>query len=424
MNQSPQLQRAMLLQEQGRHELAEKELRHHLVAEPADGFAHALLALSLAHLERRDEAEQAARDAISNAPDLGFAHYALARVLSDRNRDVEAVDSINEAIRLEPTDADYRGLLAGIEFARERWKETLAAAEQGLEFDPEHITCNNLRAMALVKLGRKADAGVTIDATLARNPDDAFSHANKGWTLLEQGKRKEAMTHFRESLRLDPTNDWARAGLVEAIKAGNPVYAVMLKYFLWMAKLSGNARWAIVMGGYIGSKMLASFGRKNPEMAPWILPLQIAYLVFVVLSWLAAPVFNLMLFLHPYGRHALDREQRVQASWVGLLLGMALGSLGLWFVSGRDDAYLVPAIVFGLLAIPVSAVYSCALGWPRKVMAYAASVLALLGLTSVYFEVFARASSDIGGASFNMFLLGSLLSQFLANFLGGKTPER
>ena len=68
----------------------------------------------------------------------------------------------------------------------------------------------------------------------ARDPDDAFSHANQGWTLLEQGNRKKAMEHFRESLRLDPTNGWAQAGLVEAIKAGNPVYAVMLKYFLWI----------------------------------------------------------------------------------------------------------------------------------------------------------------------------------------------
>lgn len=50
----------------------------------------------------------------------------------------------------------------------------------------------------------------TPSVALARNPDDGFSHANQGWTFLDQGRRLEAMNHFRESLRLDPTDEWAR----------------------------------------------------------------------------------------------------------------------------------------------------------------------------------------------------------------------
>jgi hypothetical protein len=56
-------------------------------------------------------------------------------------------------------------------------------------------------------LGRKGEAGSTIDGTLSREPENSFSHANKGWTLLEQGRRKEALAHFRESLRLEPGNE-------------------------------------------------------------------------------------------------------------------------------------------------------------------------------------------------------------------------
>ncbi len=426
---TPQLQRALVLQEQGRHDMAEKELRQHLGTDPSDGFAHAALAISLAELERRDEAEQSAREAISNAPDMAFAHYALARVLSDRNRTDEAADTIREAIRLEPTDADYHGMHAAIEFERQRWKESLAAAETGLQFDPEHVTCNNLRAMALVKLGRKAEAGATIDATLSRNPDNAFSHANKGWTFLEQGKRKEAMTHFRESLRLDPSNDWARSGLVEAIKAGNPVYAVMLKYFLWMAKLSGNVRWAILLGGYFGNRMLGSAAESNPEWAPWITPVRVLYIAFALLTWLAAPLFNLMLFLHPYGKHALDDEQRSQAGWVGLCLALGLGSLGIWFLSGRNDDYIVPALVFGLLALPTAAIHSCPVGWPRKTMLAITLVLAAAGLIAVVLISFVHPpkNSPMGGlamGAFGFFLLGSFVSQWVASWLMTRRPAR
>ena len=429
MNESPQLQRALVLQEQGRHDLAEKELRQHLVQEPNDGFGHALLSVSLLEQERRNDAEQAAREAIANAPDLAFSHYALARVLSSRNREQEATNAIQEAIRLEPTDADYHGMHAGIEFDRRRWQDALDAAERGLQFDAEHTACNNLRAMALVKLGRKAEAGATIDRTLARDPDDAFSHANKGWTLLEQGRRKEAMIHFRESLRIDPTNDWARAGLVEGLKAGNPLYAVMLKYFLWMQRLSDGARWAVIIGGYFANRVMAGVARSNPDFAPWLLPLRILYVVFVVFTWLAYPIFNLMLFLHPVGRHALDKEQRAQATWVGICLGLGIAFLGAWAMSGPNADYLIPALVFGLLAIPTAAVFSCAKGWPRFTMLAITLVLAALGLTAVAFISFIHPpkgspAGSLALGSFTSFLLGTFLSQWIANWLVSQRPER
>lgn len=429
MSESPQLQRALVLHQQGRHDLAEKELRQHLTSEPNDGFAHALLAISCLEQERVKEAEQSAREAIGAAPDSAFTHYALARVLSERNRENEAVTAIQEAIRLEPTDADYHGMLAGIEFDRRQWQAALNAAETGLQFDPEHVACNNLRAMALVKLGRKAEAGVTIEQTLARDPDDAFSHANQGWTLLEQGQRKKAMEHFRESLRLDPTNDWAKAGLVEAIKAGNPIYAVMLKYFLWTQKLSDGARWGILLGGYFGSRFLAGLSASNPAWSPWIMPIRALYIAFALLTWLAQPIFNLLLFLHPFGRHALNKDQRAQATWVGLCLGLAIGSLVLWLVSGRNEDYIVPALVFGLLAIPTSAVFVCSKGWPRITMAAITLGLTASGLLAVIIISLLqpRANSSLGllgSGAYLLFLIGSFISQWVANWLAAQRPRR
>lgn len=415
-----------MLQEQGRHALAEKELRQHLASEPTDGFAHAVLAICLADQERRDEAERAAREAIGHAPDLAFTHYALARILADRNRIDEAATAIQEAIAVEPDDADYHGQLAAIEFNRRRWKESLQAAETGLQFDPEHIGCNNMRAMALVKLGRKAEAGQTIEAALARDPDNADSHANRGWTLLEQGKRREAMENFRESLRLEPTNEWAKSGLVESIKAGNPIYAVMLKYFLWMQKLPPNAQWGILIGGYFGNRLLGSLAQQNPDWATWINPVRITYITFALLTWLAHPIFNLMLFLHPFGRHALNRDQRWQASLVGVCFAIGLTCLTVSLTFPRGGAYLIPALVFGLLAIPVSAVFSCSEGWPRHVMAGIALILAVAGL-SVALLLFVPKDSAIatlGKASLGFFFLGIFASQWIASFLSTQRPTR
>ena len=409
--------------------MAEKELRQFLAATPENAFALAVLAISLAELRRRDEAEAAAREAIGHEPDLAFAHYALARVLTDRNRLDDASAAIREAVRLEPDDADYHGMNAAIELGKERWQAALDAAETGLQMDPEHVTCNNLRAMALVKLGRQNEAGTTIDNTLSREPDNSFSHANKGWTLLEQGRRKEALAHFQESLRLEPGNEWAREGLVEALKAGNPIYAVALKYFLWMQKLSSGARWAIIVAGYFGNRLLGQIAGSNPDWAPWIAPVRILYISFVLLTWLAVPVFNLFLFAHPLGRHALNGEERRQATSVGLCFAiaflLALGALNPAFRS----ANLFAAMIMGLLAIPVAAVYSCHEGWPRKTMAAIAIALGLAGgaAATILGGFHPPLKSGLGEMALmlsGVFFIGTFISMWVANFLSTRRPER
>jgi tetratricopeptide (TPR) repeat protein len=429
MHTSPQLQRALVLHQQGRHEMAAQELRKLLATTPENAFALALLAISLIELERRDEAETAAREAIGKEPDLAFAHYALARVLADRNRFPEAARVIEEALRLDPGEADYHGMHAFIELQQEHWQAALDAAETGLQMDPEHVNCNNLRAMALVKLGRKSEARNTIDTTLSREPENSFTHANKGWTLLEQGRRKEALKHFQESLRLEPGNEWARAGLVEALKAGNPIYAVVLKYFLWMQRLPSNLRWGILIGGYFANNLLRGIAVASPQLAPWILPLRILYTSFALLTWLAVPVFNLFLFLHPVGRHALNPLQKKQALSVGLCFGLALlFLLGALDPSFRSDN-LISAMIVGLLAIPVSSVFVCHEGWPRNTMAAIALVLGLVGTAAATILGIVHPAdksnlADIGAMLVGVFALGIFISMWVANFLVTRRPAR
>ena len=154
-------------------------------------------------------------------------------------------------MQLEPDDADYWGQLAAIELSTGKWDAALAAADRGLQVDPEHVNCTNLRVQAPQNSGRRTDADAAVEAALRRTPDDAFTHANRGWTLLEQGNPAKAMEHFREALRLNPEMDWARAGIVESLKAKHFVYRWILGYFFWMQRLSGRARWGVIIGAYL-----------------------------------------------------------------------------------------------------------------------------------------------------------------------------
>ena len=49
-------------------------------------------------------------------------------------------------------------VLSAAHLGRRRWREALAAADEALEIDPEHTGAANLRASALVHLGRRDEA--------------------------------------------------------------------------------------------------------------------------------------------------------------------------------------------------------------------------------------------------------------------------
>jgi len=418
---SEHVARALLLFEQSRYDLAEEELKRALGEDPDDAVAHAMLGLCLAQRDALEEAQREADAAIGLAPDLPLAHRTKARVMHERNRLEEAAASAEEAVRLDPEDADHHALAGAIRASQERWADAVAAAERGLALDAEHVACTNLRALALVKLGRRKEAGATLDRALARDPENTLTHANRGWTLLDQGDSKKALEHFRESLRLDATNEWARAGIVEALKARNPVYALMLRYFLWMAKLRPGARWGIVIGGYLGYRFLYEVGERNPKAAPFVVPVLAAYIAFAVMTWISVPLFNLLLRLSRFGRLALSREQTVASNWTGACLLLTAGAGGCWALGGG----LVQAlgfwftITFGLLVMPLSAVFSCPAGWPRRAMTlYTAALLAVM------VSVFTPPGLVPAGVALNVFLIGVLLSAFVANWLIGQRVRR
>ncbi len=412
--------RAQMLLQHGKHELAEKELRLALATDPNDASAHAALALCLSAREKCDEAESEAREAIHLAPDEPYPHYTQAVVCFQRNRFGEALQSIDEAIRIQPADADYFALKSQIYLSKRDWQSALGAAESGLELDAEHVSCTNMRAIALVKLDRPHEAGQTIDAALGRDPEDALSHANQGWTLLDRGDPKKAMEHFREALRLNPEMEWAREGIVEALKSHNFIYRWMLRYFLWMSKLDSGKQWMIIIGGYIAYRFLAATAKTNPQLAPFLWPFMGLYLGFAVMTWVAYPLFNLLLRLNRFGRLALSREQIFETNWFGgcIIVGLLTLATGLAL---KMAGVIIAGIGFLVLVIPLSGTFRCHEGWPRRVMAFYTLALAI-GIAAIGWLMTLK--SPMAETVLTLVAVGLFASQFLANILAGMTPTK
>jgi hypothetical protein len=261
----------------------------------------------------------------------------------------EARAAVGEALRLNPQYVDTWALLGQVELLDRRWHEALAAAEKGLALDPEHVGSANVRATALRQLGRAREADQAVLATLASEPEDATAHVTAGWQRLHAGDVANAGEHFREALRLDPGNEAARGGLLEALKAGNRFYRGMLRYALWMSKQSRRTIWGVLILMWLVPRFLRVVAQKNPALQPLLIPLIVACVLFVYLTWITDPLFEIALLWHPLGRHVLDSEQKLRARAVCTCLGLGLlalmGALAwtpLLLVAGAFLSFVIP----------------------------------------------------------------------------------
>lgn len=376
---SAHLERASLLLAQSRPADAEREAMAALATQPDDPGALALLALSRTQQGKFPGALDAATQAVGLAPEYPYFHYVHALVLHHASKPKESFVAVQEALRLNPHEADYFSLLSAIELARGRWQESLEAAEQALALNAEHVEAANFRAMALVRLGRKDEAVETVDFALQRAPENAMSHANQGWNCLHKNDPKAAQVHFREALRLDPELDYARDGLMEALKARNPVYRGMLAYFMWIGRQSGKLQIAFV----VGTLLLFQVVRRLADVHPAFWALVILFYLFIYLSWTAGPMFNLLLRLDKFGRYLLTPDKRTATNWFGAFFFSAIALFAVsWFIP-QGIVGLVGSVMLLALTICIAATFNRE-GRNRVILGFASLCLFAVGAYACY----------------------------------------
>jgi hypothetical protein len=143
-------------------------------------------------------------------------------------------------------------------------------------------------------------------------------------------------------------------------------------------------------------------------------------------------LFNLLLRVNKFGRLALSEEQTVASTWFGATVGLTLASLGLCLVFGFNSIFILAALVFGLLMIPVAGAFKASRGWPRKVLlSYTAGLgamgvggLVCLGLADAHGGEAVRAWRLLGNGALGGFLAGSIIFMWGANLIIPIRPKR
>ncbi|MBI5433257.1 MAG: tetratricopeptide repeat protein [Planctomycetes bacterium] len=411
----PHFERGRLLFEQERHDMAIREFELELAEDPDQAHVHAMLALCRRAKQEHARAAEHARRAIELAPDAAFVHYVYAQVALGTERFADALKSLDEAIRLDADDADSHALRAAVLLRQEKRKEALAAAEQALELDAENSLAQNIRASALVTLGRASEARAGLSDALERRPEDAFTHANQGWTLLHAGDHRRAIEHFGEALRLDPTDGWAKDGLLQALKARYVAYRWMLAFYLWQGRLTSRTRWMLILGAYFGIRLLNSAADKNPALEPLVAPLSIAYGAFVFLTWTADALFDLAIFCNRHARHLLTPARHATSIVLFVVLGVA-ATAGILAAATSSVTVGWGAAGLAVTILPISIAGSRRAGWPRLVMGgYCVVLVLLVALIVVAFTL--ATPPRVDASPFLWGVIGAGLSTWIGSFL-------
>ena len=153
-----------------------------------------------------------------------------------------------------------------------------------------------------MKAGKNEEAYQTIDKALEEDPNNATTHANYGWGHLHQGQHLKALEHFKTALQIDPLNDWAKAGMLEAMKSKFLPYRLLLQIMLKLEGLGRSAQWAAIIGGYVVFRLLSGLAKENEALRPLLVPVLILLGLLFLSTWILGPLMNLYMLTNPYGR--------------------------------------------------------------------------------------------------------------------------
>lgn len=341
------IEKARVLVQMNRLQDAMGEVEKILSIDP-DNYVALTLSSSISYnLKDKGKTKNSAEKLVAAYPADDVAHYYMALAFDLNKKPVEAEREIREAIAINPYDADYFAFLSGCYIDKKEWEKGLEYANQGLEIEPENISCLNHRTLCLTKLERDDEILTAVEDTLSASPDNWYSHANVGWSKLETSDYEAAKHHFAEALRLNPNADYARQGMKEVLKAKNFLYKWYLKYQFWISKMGDKAQWAVLIGFVIGRRVVAGLAAVFPPL--YIVVVALFALVYSI--WIIQPLGDFILLLDPLGKYVLTGDEKKAGTITGigvvggiifLVAGFAMQSYPLLVIGGVMATAIIP----------------------------------------------------------------------------------
>lgn len=412
------LSRISILFQQGKFAEAERVLKDLLTGDSNNVHLLSMLAEACLQQNKFDVARSIIDNAIGLSPAIPDLFYVKSRIAIQQDKYDEAEENIQHSIVLDPYDADYFALFANIKLVRKRYQEALELADEALAIDAENLLALNTRSTALLKLNNSEASFRTIEGALRGDPNNAYTHANYGWGLLEKGDHKKALVHFKESLKNNPNFEYAQSGMTEALKAGNPVYRLFLKYAFWMSNLTAKYQWGVIIGFYLGVRIINAVADANESLQPLLMPVIIALALFAFSTWVIKPISNLFLRFNAYGQFLLSRKEKMSSNLVAASLLASIVGVLCYFILADEKFLTIAAFGFAMM-VPLSDMF--ARSKQKNILLFYTIAMAIVGISAVGITF---ATGEMFNEMTGIFMIGFVAYQWIANFLMIKEDNR
>lgn len=351
------LEKAYLLRQSRRDDLAERELRALIQDDPHNGSALAMLAMCLLSQGRSQEATEAGQHALLADPDSAYVHYCSAVLDASRKRLSHALKGIDQALRLCPQDTDYLVLRAGVLARMGRIEESQATLSRVLRLSPDCVSARNLRAVLVGCQGRPRRAYRELLESLSLDPNDDDTHRIIGWHLLERGECQAAVTHFQEALRINPESTSARGGFVRAMTEKQPIHRLLLRPILHLSQQFDNVFW-LAIALMLSFNIALRCDGCEPGLLSWPAVPVLIHLGLMSGVAFAHPLGMLALYLNSDEGLRLSSRERAHARSIAVCLWAGAFCM-LVSVSGATRVGAELAAVALQLLFPLNAAFSC-----------------------------------------------------------------
>ena len=300
------------------YKLAEKQFKEAIAADPGSAEAHSMLSVTAHMLSNTRLALSEAQEAVRLDPDYSYAHYALSRAQAAVGKQGLALKTIREAIRLDPECSFLYAQAASVECDLQKYSSAEKTAEIGLEHNPNDVRCLDMLGGALLAQNKNMQADRVLDLALALAPEDYLAHMRKGAAQLRLGHNIPAFEHYKEALRLRPYMNAARLNAINALKAKNPLYLMLIRIF--------SNRQAVGIG-----LMIIFFALSDKAGVSTV----VAVYSLLILLLIAANIQVFVLRFDPQGKTLLTKREIVANTvflsvTVLLVLGGIISALWKW----------------------------------------------------------------------------------------------
>ena len=204
--------------------------------------AHVAKARMLLMDQKPDEAAKEAQEAVKLAAGSVAAQYTLGLTAIARHDRVAAENAFQQVLKLNPRAAAAHLQLARLQLARGEAAGALESAEAVSRERPDDVEAAVLMSRSLRAQGNLPRAERELTTRIARNPNAAALHVERGWLAIQNSDVTSAQKSFAEALRLAPSSYDALLGLVTVDIAQHNIGAARSRVAAWQQRTPNDSR--------------------------------------------------------------------------------------------------------------------------------------------------------------------------------------